>query len=67
MAVAYDLEIEQIAILAGGCVHLAALAVNRDGQLVLAPNITETTISPPRSPRVFKSKLPAPGSDGLMQ
>jgi len=43
-----------------------ALAANRDEQLIRAPDVTETALSPPQSLGMRWSKLPTPGSDSFV-
>jgi len=66
VSVAGDQDIEDVAILIHSSPKIMVLAADRDEHLVHVPDVPETTLSPPQSAGVFRSKLPAPRSNGFV-
>jgi hypothetical protein len=61
-----DQDIEDVAILIYSSPKIIVLVADRDEQLVHVPDVPETTLSSPQSAGVFRSKLPAPRSNGFV-
>ena len=66
VSVAGDQDVEHVAILIHRSPKIMALAADRDEQLVHVPDVPQSTLSPPQRAGVFRSKLPAPGSNGFV-
>jgi hypothetical protein len=64
---ARDQDIEYVAVLIDRSPEIVALAADRDEQLVHMPDVTQALLSPSQGVGVCWSKLPAPGSNGLVR
>ena len=66
VSVACDQHVEHITILVHRSPKIMALAADRNEHLAHVPDVAEATLSLPQSAGVFRSKLPAPGSNGFV-
>ena len=66
VSAACDQDIKDIAVLVNRSPKIMTFAADRDEQLIHVPDVTATTLSPPQSSGVLRSKLAAPRSDGFV-
>ncbi len=66
VSMACDQDIEDIAVLVHRSPKIMTFAANSDEHFIHLPDVAESTLSSPQSTSIGWSKLPAPGSNGLV-